>query len=66
MALIWKQNRNMKNPMHDHIIELHKAGLKNYEICYWLTQTRNAVAGIIWRYKNPGMYKKNVPKNRIK
>ncbi len=48
----------------EQIIELHKQGLKNYEICKLTNQNRNVVAAAIWRYKNPGMYKKNVPNNR--
>lgn len=48
----------------EQVIALHEEGFRNCEIMYWTNLNRSKVAGIIWRYKNPGMYKKNVPNTR--
>lgn len=46
--------------MKERIIELHNADYTYTQIAERLGITRNAVAGVIWRLKNPGMYKKGV------
>ncbi len=42
------------------IIEMHDLGFKNCEIMRALELSVGKVAGVIWRYNNPGMWKKGV------
>lgn len=46
--------------MKTQIIDLKKLGYSYQEIADKLKVTRSVVAGIIWRHKNPGMWKKNI------
>ena len=46
--------------LKDTIIELYNEGFSFQNIANRLNITRNSVAGIIWRYHNPGMWKKGV------
>lgn len=51
--------------MIEKVIELHdEYKMRNTEICKLLTLSPGKVAGIIWRWKNPGMYKKNVKNSK--
>lgn len=46
---------HFENPHKDKIIKLHNTTNLSYtEIAEKLDMTRNAVAGIVWRSKNPG------------
>lgn len=65
MVLIWKQKSgkpcDKKHPLHHEIVKTYNTGGFSYgEIAEKYDVTRSIVAGIIWRLKNPGMYKKNV------
>lgn len=42
------------------IIEMHDAQFKNCEIMKALDLSVGKVAGVIWRYKNPGLQQKGV------
>lgn len=46
------------NYFRSNIINLHKQGSRNNEICKLLDLTRGQVAGVIWRYKNSGIQQK--------
>ena len=49
--------------LKDTIIELYNEGFSFQNIANRLNITRNSVAGIIWRHKNPGMWKKDIKLN---